>query len=92
VRLSTSPESKFVQTLVVQRPLRDRIVTLRARTLTERGPAHDTTVVLASEAELADLLRAVFGIDPAALGPQRMAHLWRRAAEQHAAHRPAPAA
>ena len=37
-RLAPDPESPFVRTLVVQRPLDDRIVTLRARTLSEIGP------------------------------------------------------
>ena len=37
-RLSTSPDSGFVQTLVVQLPADDRIVTLRARTLFVDGP------------------------------------------------------
>lgn len=84
-RLSTSADSTFVQNLVLQRTLRDRIVTLRSRTLTERGPDHDTTVILTSASELAELLHAVFGIDPAALGPERVGRLWLRAAEQHAA-------
>ena len=37
-RLSREPESSFVQTLVVQRPFDDRIVTLRSRTLSVDGP------------------------------------------------------
>ena len=37
-RLATDPDSSFVQTLVVQKPLADRITTLRARTLSEIGP------------------------------------------------------
>src|SRR4051812_10311176 len=38
-RLATDPRSSFVQTLVVQQPRADRIVTLRSRTLSEVGPA-----------------------------------------------------
>jgi N-hydroxyarylamine O-acetyltransferase len=77
-RLSTDPASSFVQTLVVQRPRPDRIVSLRARTLTERGPAVDTRRVVdhaGFAAVLADLgLR---------LDPDRRERLWERAREQH---------
>jgi N-hydroxyarylamine O-acetyltransferase len=82
-RLSRAPDSPFVQTLVVQRPHRDRIETLRARTLSVVGPAHAEARTLADVADLAAALRGRFGIDPAALGPARMDRLWTRACAQH---------
>jgi hypothetical protein len=54
-------------------------VSLRARTLTEVGPAVDRRRVLADEAEFADVL-AGFGI---AVDPARLARLWAAACEQH---------
>src|SRR4051794_12741833 len=85
-RLSTSPESAFVQTLVVQQPFDDRIVTLRARTLFVDGPAGRERRVLDDERAFADALRDEFGIEPDALGPQRLDRLWSQACDQHAAH------
>ncbi len=82
-RLATDPESKFVHTLIVQRPYRDRIETLRGRTLSVRGPAVDERRVLEDPADLALTLHARFGIDPDVLGPAALAQLWERAAIQH---------
>lgn len=82
-RLSTDPESSFYNTLVVQRPYRERIETLRGRTLTVRGPHVDERRLLENADDLATTLTARFGIDPAALGDQRIARLWVAAAEQH---------
>jgi N-hydroxyarylamine O-acetyltransferase len=79
-RLSTHPASSFVQTLVVQRPRADRIVTLRARTLTERGPAVDTRRVL-DRGEFADALGAL-GLR---LDAGRRDRLWTLACAQHEA-------
>src|SRR5262245_13754664 len=45
-RLATDPESSFVRTLVCQRPLEDRIVSLRSRTLSSSGPSVDEKRVL----------------------------------------------
>jgi N-hydroxyarylamine O-acetyltransferase len=84
-RLSTDPQSSFVQTLVVQRPLDDRIVTLRSRTLTVTGPRRREQRVLADADAFAATLRDVFAIDPDALGDARLARLWTRAQEQHEA-------
>jgi N-hydroxyarylamine O-acetyltransferase len=78
-RLALEPESSFVRTLVVQSPRDDRIVTLRARTLSEIGPGVDTKRVL-SRQEFAPVLRDVFGI---ALGGERLERLWGRAVSQH---------
>jgi N-hydroxyarylamine O-acetyltransferase len=97
-RLSTSPDSSFVRTLVVQKPLADRIVTLRARTLSTDGPHLRARSVLPDRDAFAAALRDRFGIDPDALGRRRLDRLWTQACVQHVAHRaasssaPAPAA
>ena len=78
-RLSTDPESSFVKTLVVQRPLPDRIVSLRSRTLSEVGPAVDSRRVLADAAEFAEVL-AGFGLR---LDAARLDRLWAAACAQH---------
>jgi N-hydroxyarylamine O-acetyltransferase len=80
-RMATDPESSFVQTLVAQRPLEDRIVTLRARTLSEIGPDVDTKVVV-DRAQFPEILHGVFGIT---VGGERLERLWAQAAEQHEA-------
>ena len=85
-RLSTSPDSSFVQTLVVQRPFEDRIVTLRARTLFVDGPGRRERQVLPDAGAFAAALREQFGIDPVALGRSRLDLLWAKAAGQHRAH------
>ncbi|MFL5844430.1 MAG: arylamine N-acetyltransferase family protein [Solirubrobacteraceae bacterium] len=81
-RLSTGAESSFRKTLVVEQPGPDHIVTLRARTLTRRGPAHDERRVLDSEQELGETLAREFGIR---IEGERLARLWARACEQHEA-------
>jgi N-hydroxyarylamine O-acetyltransferase len=78
-RLALQAHSSFVRTLVVQSPRDDRIVTLRARTLSEIGPWVDTKRVLSRD-EFAPVLRDVFGI---AVSGSRLERLWRRAASQH---------
>jgi N-hydroxyarylamine O-acetyltransferase len=80
-RLSTDPASSFVQTLVVQKPYDDRIVTLRSRTLSRRGPSVDEKLVLGRD-EFGDALRDVFGIE---LDAGRLQRLWTLAAAQHEA-------
>ncbi len=85
-RLSTSPESTLVQTLCVQRPADDRFVSLRARTLTERGPTVDERRVVGDRGEFATALADVFGVDVAALGTERLERLWAAACRQHEAH------
>jgi N-hydroxyarylamine O-acetyltransferase len=82
-RLATDPDSSFVKTLVVQQPKDDHIVTLRARTLSRKGPDVDQRVVLPDEDAFADTLQHVFGIDPGALGAGRVARLWANAGAQH---------
>ncbi len=85
-RLSTSPDSTFVQTLCVQRPADDRFLSLRARTLTERGPAVDARRVIGDRDEFAGVLGDAFDIDVAVLGAGRIARLWSAARRQHDAH------
>ena len=88
-RLSTSPESGFVQTLIVQQPFDDRIVTLRARTYFVDGPGGRERRVLDDADAFADVLREPFGIDPDVLGAERMGRLWAQAVAQHEVHRAA---
>ncbi|HEY6761620.1 MAG TPA: arylamine N-acetyltransferase [Baekduia sp.] len=85
-RMAASPDSSFVQTLVVQRPHADHITTLRARTLSRKGPGVDERTVLETEDDLAATLKDVFGIDPEALGAARVARLWANAGAQHEAY------
>jgi N-hydroxyarylamine O-acetyltransferase len=75
-RLAHDPESSFVRTLVVQRPYADRIVTLRSRTLSVRGPTIDTKRVL-DRAEWETFLPV--------LDPPRVERLWELACAQHEA-------
>jgi N-hydroxyarylamine O-acetyltransferase len=80
-RLSTDPASSFVQTLVVQKPYDDRIVTLRSRTLSSKGPEVDDKRVIERD-EFGDVLRDVFGL---VLDAGRLQRLWTLAAAQHEA-------
>jgi N-hydroxyarylamine O-acetyltransferase len=80
-RLSTDPASSFVQTLVVQKPYDDRIVTLRSRTLSRRGPSIDEKRVLDRD-EFGDVLHDEFGL---AVDAGRRQRLWTLAAAQHEA-------
>ena len=86
MRLSTSPESGFVQTLLVQQPHADRIVSLRARTRFVDGPGRREREVLAGADEFEAMLADEFGIDVGALGPDRLERLWARAVVQHEEH------
>jgi N-hydroxyarylamine O-acetyltransferase len=81
-RLATDPSSSFVQKLVVQQPREDRIVTLRARTLSSVGPSIDDKRVVADRDELAAVLREVFQIT---LGGERLERVWMQVAAQHEA-------
>ena len=85
-RLSTSPESGFVRTLMVQRPAADRIVSLRARTRFVDGPGLREREVVGDVDAFAGALEG-FGIELDALGPERLERLWARAVAQHEAHR-----
>lgn len=81
-RLSTSPDSSFVQTLVVQQPYDDHTRTLRARTFSVRGSGRDERRVLEDVADLDATLREAFGI---ALDAAQVARLWDAACAQHEA-------
>ncbi len=85
-RLSTSPESSFVQTLVAQRPFGEGVITLRARTVSVDGPDRRERTVLGDLEALGVALDEHFGIDPAALGPAALKRLWSKAVVQHEAH------
>jgi N-hydroxyarylamine O-acetyltransferase len=82
LRLSTQPDSSFVQTLVAQRPYDERIVTLRSRTLSVDAPGVRDRRVVEDEAEFAMALADEFGI---ALDAARTGRLWERAVAQHEA-------
>jgi N-hydroxyarylamine O-acetyltransferase len=79
-RLSTDPESHFVQTLVVQQPHADRIVTLRARTLSVVGPDISSRYVAVDAGDFAAILSREFGI---VLDAARLDRLWTQACAQH---------
>jgi N-hydroxyarylamine O-acetyltransferase len=81
-RLSTEPHSSFVQTLILQRPYDDRVVTLRARTLSVDAPGLRDRRVLDDEADFAGVLAGEFGIR---LDPGLTSRLWGRVVEQHEA-------
>jgi N-hydroxyarylamine O-acetyltransferase len=87
LRLATSADSSFVQTLVVQRPFDDRIVTLRSRTMFFDAAGRHERHVLEDRPAFADALHEHFGIDPHALGEERLARLWAKATEQHHARK-----
>ena len=71
-RLSTSADSGFVQTLLVQQPRADRIVTLRGRTRFVDGPGRREREVLADADGFETMLAGEFGIDVGVLGPDRL--------------------
>jgi N-hydroxyarylamine O-acetyltransferase len=81
-RLATSRESSFVKTLVLQKPMADRITTLRSRTLSSIGPAVDTKHVIADVDEFTSTMADVFGIS---IAGERRDRLWAAALVQHEA-------
>ena len=83
-RMSGAEDSPFVRTLVVQRPAADHITTLRARTFTVAGPGRSERRVVEGLEDFAAALSRL-GVDPDALGPERLAGLWARACAQHEA-------
>jgi len=85
LRVSSVPDSRFVQTLVVQRPDADRLVSLRARTLSVVAPGRREQRVLEDAGDLADTLQTTFGIDADVLGERRIQRLWDCACAQHEA-------
>jgi N-hydroxyarylamine O-acetyltransferase len=83
VRTSTSPDSMFVQTLVVQQPYDDRVVTLRGRTTFVDGRDVHERALLDDVDSFGAALKSKFGI---AIAGERLDRLWARAVEQHEAH------
>jgi hypothetical protein len=77
-----------VQTLVVQRPFDDRIVTLRARTLFVDGPGRHERSVIPDRPDFERALRDQFGIKSGDLGEERAGRLWANATGQHRAQSP----
>jgi N-hydroxyarylamine O-acetyltransferase len=78
--LQTSPESPFVQNLVVQQRRGDRHINLRGRVLVERGPAGETRELLQNAEALVERLDQRFGLQvPEAAG------LWDAICARHAA-------
>ena len=79
------PDSRFVQTLVVQRPFDDHILSLRSRTLSTSGPGYGGDArVLEDSDDFAAILHRSFGIDPDHLGAARITRLWEKAVGRHA--------
>ena len=73
--LSTSPESGFVRVLTAQRRDATGVDLLRGLTLHRIGSgASDST--LATNSELVDVLRELFGFDPDAIGDDALDALW----------------
>lgn len=81
--LSTSADSGFVRTLVVQRRDADGVDSLRALTLS-RLPGDKT--VLESPADWWTALEDVFGIPVTSFSPDERDRLWRQAVAQHERH------
>ncbi|MEZ5121137.1 MAG: arylamine N-acetyltransferase [Solirubrobacterales bacterium] len=68
-----------------QRPDADRLVSLRARTLSVVAPGRREQRVLEDAGDLADTLLTTFGIDADVLGERRIQRLWDCACAQHEA-------
>jgi len=75
-RLSTSPESPYVTTLVVARPQGDHTLLLLSRTLRRMGADGRTTHTVGSVEEFANLLAGPLGVPLRDLGEDAVAHLW----------------
>jgi N-hydroxyarylamine O-acetyltransferase len=75
--LSSDPDSGFVRTLVVQRRDAGSVVVLRGRTLRRIGAGACETV-LATGAELFEVLADLFGIDISDIDDVRRTALWHR--------------
>ena len=90
--LSTSPESMFVKVLAVQRRDAAGVDLLRSISLTRIDQAGRRDRVLQSPADLAGVLRGVFGLDLAGMPPGGLAQVWDRQARAYAAYRDSRAA
>lgn len=85
VELSTSPDSRFAQKLVVERRLPDRTLTLRGCVLIEADAdgVHKRDVL--DEQEWFGLLYDTFGLRLADVEPEALAQLWKRVRTGHEA-------
>ncbi len=79
-RLSTDPDSSFVQNIVIQQPRADRILTVRGRTFSDVGPHGKNTRVLADAHDFRRTLHDTFGIT---LTDDEVSRLWSSACLQH---------
>ncbi len=84
-RLSRSPDSPFVRTLLVQQPRPDHALALQARTLTRRGPAGRWVRELTDRPDLVLVLTSEFGVPVEALGDPAVDRLWELSGAQQAA-------
>lgn len=86
VHLSTSPDSGFVRTVTVQRRDRDRLVALRALTLTTITQAGTDSRVVSDRAEWFALLSDELHLHLGRVGEAAEGRLWWHAVSAHAAH------
>jgi arylamine N-acetyltransferase len=84
-RLSSSPESRFVRTVTVQRRRARHVDILRARTLSRVRRGGSESRVLEDEVDWYGVLAEVFGLDLSGLGAGERHALWERAVAQHEA-------
>ncbi len=84
VTLSTSPESRFVRVLTVQRRDATGVDVLRGRLLQRIG-ANPSTTVLETRGDLAGALSGIFGLDPGSIDGGRLDTLWERIGRAHEA-------
>ncbi|SFO04687.1 N-hydroxyarylamine O-acetyltransferase [Pseudonocardia ammonioxydans] len=83
-RLSTSPESPYVTTLIVGRPLVDHTALLLSRTVRRLGAADPCVRTVGTPDEFARLLRETFHVPLDDLGRDGLELLWGRAGAQDA--------
>jgi arylamine N-acetyltransferase len=84
-RLSTSPESRFVRTVTVQRRRARHIDILRARTLSRVRRGATESRLLEDEVDWYGALTEVFGLDLSGVAAAERHALWQRAVAQHEA-------
>lgn len=82
-RLSTSPESTYVTTLIAGRPLVDHTVLLLSRTVHRLGAESRSARPVDTLDEFARLLRDTIRVPLDDLGPGGLELLWDRAGAQH---------
>jgi N-hydroxyarylamine O-acetyltransferase len=82
--LSTSPESKFVKLLNVQRRDATGVDIIRGLTMKRLG-ASATATTITDPRELCDVLGDCFGFDLSVIGDAALDHLWPRLARTHEA-------